>query len=442
MSKFALLFLMIFFGGIIATLTYSGSSAFILYQLLYFLNPDSRWWSASIPGLSYSFISATLMLLALGVSYSRYSAMSPWKAQPIFKWMVLLLLSYYLVYAFALDLAIHQRFTYDFTKSIVIVLVAYKLVHSERLLHASIWAYLVGATYIGYLATITGRNSGDRVEGIGLVDAPDANGVAAALVPAAALLMYYAWLGNKKVKLLCVFCGALIANGLVLINSRGAFLGGVVGGGAFLFIMMFSKYRQKGQRGMAILIAVVSLGGALYVADDAFWERMQTLENPEDQAASGSHRVKFWLATLDVVEDHPMGVGVQGFNRLAEFYLGEEYKNKSVHSLWFQGLSEVGWLGLAFFLIMLSSLYRLSKKTRQWVLQENATQTYFKIRALECALVSYLVAGSFINSFRAEILFWMILLLAVAINIHYLRARGSEKTIRMTKYGERSAAAQ
>lgn len=442
MSKFALLFLMVFFGGIAATLFFSGAASFILYQLVYFLNPDERWWSAEIPGLSYSFISALLMLIALGVGYKRYTDMSPWKRQPIFKWMLLLLAVYYAGYLYALSPVHHDRFTFALTKLVIITLVAYKLVHSKAILHVSMWAYIVGATYIGYLATITGRNRGNRVEGIGMADSPDANGVAAALVPAAALLMYYAWLGNKKVKALCVVCGALIANGLVLINSRGAFLGAVAGGGAFLLIMMFSKYRQKGQRGMAVLIAVVGVSGALSMADETFWERMGTLKNPENQQESGSSRVNFWLATFDVVRDYPMGVGVQGYNRVVGNYLGEEFNNKSVHSLWFQGLGEVGWIGFGLFLAMLISLYRLSRRARKWVLQENDTETYFKIRALECALFGYLVAGSFINQFRAEILYWMILLVAVAANIHYLRHVSTETVATKTPLRTRKAAVQ
>ncbi|MFC6684912.1 hypothetical protein ACFQGA_10805 [Marinobacter koreensis] len=229
MSKFALLFLSLFFGGVFFALFINGAAAFILYEFVYFLNPDNRWWSAQIPGISYSFIASVLMLYALVVKYRFYTEKSPWGEQPAFKWMVLILTMYYLIAPFALSPAMHHTFTFNLTKLFVIIFVAYKLIHSEKLLNLAIWAYVLGATYIGYLATITGRNEFARVEGIGLVDAPDANDTAAAIVPAVVFLMYFAWLGNKKVKLLCVICGALIANGLVLINSRGAFLG-VVGG--------------------------------------------------------------------------------------------------------------------------------------------------------------------------------------------------------------------
>ncbi len=424
MSKFALLFIMVFFGCVIATLAYSGAAAFILYQFVYFLNPDTRWWSADIPGIRYSFIAAVLMLMALGMKYGEYSKISPWKEQPAFKWLIGLLFLYWLTNIWALNGAVHDRFTFDFTKLIIIIFVAYKLVNSERALDASIWAYLIGATYIGYVATITGRNSGDRVEGIGLVDSPDANGAAAALVPAGALLMYFAWMGNWKIKLLCIGCGALIANGLVLINSRGAFLGVVVGSGFYLLHMMFSIHRRKGQRAMAILIAVAGISGGLYVTDDVFWDRMQTLENLESEG-SGAGRVTFWLTTFDMLEDFPMGMGVQGYNQLASLYMDDETRggveNRSVHSLWFQGLGEVGPIGFGMFVMALLALRRMSRKAKVLAVARGENATYFKLLALECALISYLVAGTFINQFRAEILYWMVLLVAIGTNVYYLQ---------------------
>ncbi|NWO05217.1 MAG: O-antigen ligase family protein [Alteromonadaceae bacterium] len=424
MSKFALLFLMVFFGGIVAALVYSGTAAFVLYQLVYFLNPDARWWSAVIPGLRYSMIASLLMLLVLFLKYRQHSELAPWSKMPVFKYLIALVLLYYLAYLFAVNLPAHKTFTFEFTKLAIIILVAYKLIHSPRALDACLWAYVVGATYIGYLAWGTGRNDEGRVEGIGMVDAPDANDTAAALVPAAVILMYYAWMGSWKMRALALFCGALIANGLVLINSRGSFLGVVVSLSIFLFFMLFSRYQRKGQRAAAVLMMVVGLSGALYVTDDLFWQRMQTLQS-EDQNVSGASRMSFWFVTFDMLDDHPMGVGITGYQTLSPIYMDEQTRGgpglRAVHSSWFQGLAELGWIGLGVFLLMLLSLYRLSAKAKRHVLDTDDIEAYFKLLALECALLGYLAAGTFIDRFRAEILYWMILFLAAAINIYYLQ---------------------
>jgi hypothetical protein len=431
MSKFALLFLLVFFGGIAVALINGGASAFIVYELVYFLNPGERWWAVEVPELRYSLIMVILMIVALIRRYRDYSSISPWSGQVTFIWMAALLVMYYFAYLFALNPVFHHRFTFEFTKLIIIMFIAYKLVNSEVVLNACLWAYLLGCTYIGFVATSTGRNSGNRVEGIGMVDSPDANGTAAALVPAAVLLMYFAWQGNMKVKLMAVFMGALIANGLVLINSRGSFLGVVVSLGLFLMYMIFSRHQRKGQKSMAIFMIILGLSGALYITDDQFWQRMETLK--EGQDGSSTSRIVFWFKTFDMLKDHPLGMGIYGYNTLAPLYMDDATRGgvelRSVHSMWFQGLGEVGWIGFGIFLSMLISLLKLSLKAKRFVLEKKDYETYFKILTLECALLGFLVSGTFINRFRSEILYWMILFLAIGVKIYYLQPNSKNSSV-------------
>jgi len=428
MSKFALLFLMLFFGGILSALLFTPVASFLVYQLVYFLNPDIRWWSASIPGIRYSFITVAVMILVLLPRYNNFSSVAPWKEQPVFKWMLALVAIYFFTLIFAVVPEVHKRFTIDFAKLVLIMMIAYKLVLTEKALDACLWAYIVGATYIGYMAREVGRNGQGRVEGIGMVDTGgDGNMTAAAMVPALIMLIYLAWLGNRKVKFFALFCGAFIANGIVLINSRGAFLGASVGGLFFLFFMLFSKYQRKGQRGTALLIILVAFFGTIYVTDDLFWSRMQTIQEVDDGGKSGSHRIDFWMATFDVVRDYPLGVGIQGYTELSPNYLPDHYFEgrkigKAVHSTWFQILAELGWLGLFLLIALLVATLKLAKRTKQHLLNTENYNAYFKILALEGALISFLVAGSFIDRARAEVLYWLILFIAIAANIYLFRS--------------------
>lgn len=431
MSKSALLFLLIFFGGLIAAVFFLPVASFLVYQLVYFINPDDSWWSASIPGLRYSFTVVVIMILTLAVNYRNYTERAAWGDQPILKWLLAILIMYMIMLNFAIVPALHKRFLIDFVKLIVIIFVAYKLVNTERALDACLWAYILGATYIGIVVYQTGRNSGDRVEGLGMVDTGgDSNMVAAALAPSLVILIYMAWLGNKKIKALTFFCGALIANGVVLINSRGAFLGVVLGAAFFLFYMLFSKYRRKGQRGTAIFVILAGLSGGLYVADDTFWERMQTLTlAQEDAGASGSRRTDYWRATFDVMEDYPMGVGIGGFQVVSKQYLpSSNFVNRdigrAVHSTWFQLLGELGWPGPILFIGLLITITRLSGKTKRSLIAEGRYEAYFKMLALEGALLAYLICATFIDRSRAEILYWLILFIAIGVNVYYLQSAG------------------
>jgi len=433
MGKFALLFLFLFMAGIFAALFVTSVSSVLVYLLVYFVNPDSRWWAASIPGLQYSFIASLLMLMTLGVQYKELSLHAQWGKQPVFKWMIAILMMYCFMINFAIVVESHKSFTFEFAKLVIIILCAYKLISSERALNACLWAYIAGATYIGYLAYSGGRNAEGRVEGIGMVDTGgDGNMTAAAIVPALIILTYMAWTGNKKIKVLAVFCGAFIANGIVLINSRGAFLGAVVGILFFLFYMIFSRYQRKGQRGIAILIILMGLAGTIYVADDAFLSRMATLQDVDDGGKSGSHRIDFWMATFDVLRDYPLGVGIQGFIELSPNYLPEHYfegreRGKATHSTWFQILSEIGWLGLFFMSALLMSTFKISRTTKRYLVEVENYDAYFKVLSLEAALLSFLVAVSFIDRARSEMLYWLILFIAIASNIYYLRSSEFEK---------------
>jgi len=434
MSKSALIFLLIFFGGLFAAIFFLPVASFLVYQLVYFLNPDDRWWSTSIPGIRYSFTVVAIMMLTLAVNYRSYTARAAWRKQPILQWLVAILAMYMFMQNFAVVPHLHQRFVIDFAKLVVIIFIAYKLVNTERALNASLWAYVLGATYIGLMAYQTGRNSGNRVEGIGMVDTGgDSNMVAAALAPSLVILIYMAWMGNRKVKVLALACGALITNAIILINSRGAFLGVVVGSGFYLFYMLFSKYRRKGQRGMAVLIILTGLGGGLYLADDTFWDRMYTLTlAQEDAGASGSHRVDYWMATFDVLSDYPMGVGIEGFQVVSEQYLPSRYFvnrdiGRAVHSTWFQFLGELGWPGPILFGGLLMTVAILSKKTKNVLIEKSQYENYFKMLALEGALLTYLVCATFIDRSRAEVLYWLILFLAIGINVYYLQSKNQIK---------------
>ncbi len=433
MGKFALLFLFLFTAGIFAALFITPVSSVLVYQMVYFVNPDSRWWAASIPGMQYSFIAALMILTTLTVRYKELSPQAEWKKQTVFKWMLIILVMYGIMINFAVLPGVHKTFTYDFAKLVIIILAAYKLINSERSLNACLWVYIFGVTYIGYMAYSVGRDDQGRVEGIGMIDTGgDGNMTAAAMVPALIILTYMAWLGNKKIKILAVFCGALIANGIVLINSRGAFLGAVVGILFFLFYMIFSRHQRKGQRGTAILIILGALAGSIYVADDAFWSRMETLQDVDDGGKSGSHRIDFWMATFDVLEDYPLGVGIQGFIELSPNYLPEHYfegrtRGKATHSTWFQVLSEIGWLGFFFMLALLISTFKLSLNTKRYLVNVENYDAYFKVLALEGALLSFLVAASFIDRARSEMLYWLILFIAIASNIYHLRSVETER---------------
>ncbi len=356
---------------------------------------------------------------------------------PQTKWLILILLMFWACLLVAVDPVYHKIATFEVLKLLIMLCIGYKMVDTPKKLDYSLWSYLIGAAYIGLEARRVGRDAYGRVEGIGTVTTDDANGVAAMLAPTVAILMFYAWRGSMYTRLFVLILGVYTVNGIVLINSRGSFLGVVVSGGYFIWSMLTSKFQQANQKSAAIFIIVGSLSGGLYLTDDSFWERMNTLQDVSEEGggASGSSRTKMWLSTFDIMEDYPFGVGAAGFQKVSPEYVPQEMffggqKQKAVHSMWFQSLAELGWPGPLLLWTLLFSCFRLTRKTKAHLLSVNNAHNYFQVVALESALMGFVVAGTFIDEFRSEVFYWLILFTACAGNIFLFKPLREQKTIK------------
>jgi len=428
MSKLALLFILIFTSMFVAIFIIGPSVGVFLYELVYFLNPHYRWWGGSIPNVSYSFIVTLAMLVMFIVQHKKHQHNILARA-PEVKWLALLLLMYCAVTIVAVQKELHTKFLIELIKLYAVTYIFYRVLDTRNKLLVALFIYVVGCAYIGYEAMSVGRNSAGRVEGIGTVDAPEANGTAAMLVPAIPLLIYFVWRGNWKLKLATLIFGALIANGLILINSRGAFLGGIAAAGFFMWVMAFSKYKLPWQRMMVMFVLIGSTLGVIRFTDDVFWERMGSIQNSssKESEGSGGRRINYWLATFDMVGDYPFGTGIWGYQTLSRFYLSEELmsdrkeqQTKAVHSMWFQGFSEVGWLGIGLFFTFLAHLTLRVRKTKKYLAEKGDIENFYLVLAIQSGLLGFLIAGSFIDAFRAVVLYWFFAYSMVANSLFYL----------------------
>jgi preprotein translocase subunit Sss1 len=426
-----LLFLGVYAAGFLLTLIANPAFSFVLYEAVYFFNPAQRWWSYSVPSLSYSFFTVLLMFGALILKMMRKESNSSNSilAAPQFKWLYLLVILYLIAWTYAARPDLHEPAAINYLKLMIIISVAYKLIDTVKNLDLALWGYVFGAWYVSFLTWQTGRNSGNRVEGIGTVDSPDANGIAAALAPSLVICLYYVWISRNLVaKGLFALGGVFIANALILINSRASFLAAGASIVFFMFFMYFSSFQRKFQKASAIGLTVIGLAGFLYLADDSFFSRIQTIKNTEISEEQESHttRLLFWLAALEMAQDYPFGNGVRGFDYYAPYYIPEDvdtgaHRNRSVHSTWMETLTEIGYPGIIVFLLALYSSFQTTRKCLKVLKEKGDADEYFKIIMLQAACLAYVVAMTFMNRFRAEILYWLILYTACAYNIYVLK---------------------
>ncbi len=422
-----LLFYSVYGAGFYASLLRNPVYAFVLYEAVYFFNPKGRWWFYNVPDISYSFFVVLLMMGVYLLNVKKANLNKLLKV-PQFRWMYILVFLYAVTYFFAVTPQAHLDAAINFIKLAIIISIAYKLCDSVTKLNYILWGYLFGAWYIGFIAFQTGRNSGIRVEGIGTVDAPDANDIAAAIAPALVLCLYYFWTSDKWwVKSFMACAGIFIANGLVLINSRGAFLGAIASLVYFMSYMLFSTLQRKGQKSIAAMILVAGIAAGGVLMDRTFVDRMKSIYKAEvsEEQESAATRTLFWAAAWDMAKDHPFGAGHLGFNYYAPMYIPDHVhtgnsRNRTVHSTWFEALTEVGYIGFFVFILMVYSTFRTLGLCKKKLKEQGNVDEYFRIIAIQSGFIAFLIAMTFINRMRAEVLYWIILYTACLYNIYIL----------------------
>lgn len=427
MPKVVIFVFLVLLAGLILPVIYGAHWAFYLYEMVYFLNMENRWWVTYIPSLPYSKISVAILILVFLARYKNYQKNKLLEI-PQFKWMVLLALSLMFSTLFAADPERHAYFLNLYLKLVIVLGFSYKILDSQNKIEWALYTYILGSLYLSYEAYNTGRDVFGRVEGIGLADAPDSNGAAASLAPAVPLLIFYFWQGNMKVKVFTVLAGAFIINALVLINSRGAFLGVAVGVMHFLWEMFTSRFKVKFQKTLVFIFIILGMAALAVVVDDTFIDRMSTLTNVQDEEASGSHRYRMWLSTFDLVADYPFGAGAFGYDELSPIYVDpslffDGQTQKAVHSIWFQALSEVGWHGFFFFIMLVWSTFKVAKITKKKCMENNNIYQYYLSHALVSSYVAMLVTSSFINQFRVTSVYLIILFIACYYSVIVLNEK-------------------
>jgi hypothetical protein len=408
---------------------------FVLYQGVYFFNPDTKWWRYDIPNFSYSFYIVLTLILIVITNFEKVKTNNPLKV-PQLRWLYLVVMLYCVSSLYAVNPISHSLAMEAFITIAVVVSIGFILCNSKKDLDYLIYGYLYGAFYLSFYIFQFGRNSGSRVEGVGMVDAPDSNGVAAALAPSVVLCLYYFWVNTKmQIKLLFAVAGVFLANALVLINSRGAFLGAAIGLAIFIWNMFFSSFQRKNQKLTVIFIVVCGLAGSMVLVDKSFLERMATIKTEtsvEEDSESGATRMLYWIAAYEMSKDYPFGAGSWGFNYYAPIYIPSNIhtggsKNRSVHSTWFETLSEIGYPGIFSFVMMLFSAYLTTQKAKEKVKNLKNVDDFFKILTIQCALLTFVIAMTFINRLRSEILYWLVMYTACIYNIYVLKPQKAEK---------------
>jgi probable O-glycosylation ligase (exosortase A-associated) len=237
-------------------------------------------------------------------------------------------------------------------KMLFMCLVGYALSTTHERINRLIWVVLLAIGAWGVKGAILGS-----VGGFNMIHGPDGgmnapnNEFGVSLIMVLPLIFYQWQLAtNRHLRRALMIMGFLIGLAVLLTYSRGALLG-VGAMGAVLWL----KSRAK----VPAAFLIVALALFVYsFAPGRWFDRMSTIENYQGES-SAEARLTMWQISLKIAEESPLLGG--GFrvthspsatNKLLVHSSLKMTEGKAAHSIYFDVLSEHGWVGLVLFLMI------------------------------------------------------------------------------------------
>lgn len=414
MSLTALFFLSLFFLGLILAFVKHPIYGTYSYLLVLYMGPGEAWWSMSLPDLRWSLLSAFITLIACIFHKSPVSRPAWYQFRSI-HWLILFSIWVWIQSFWALSMDYHLFLASLFSKYVLLYVILYLSFTDLDKIRDFFFFHIAGCFYWGILAY---QNPGyGRLEKIGF---GDLSGSAFASMQISTGLVFagFAFLSLVSFKRWFAFLSLpFMLNAIVLMATRGAFIGLLGGALASLFFSPKSK--------RLIIIGYGILGGILlfYLSNDLFLERMSTIPVGEQQEmeASAASRLDVAAANLRMARDYPMGVGHRGNDVLSPIYMPAEILTsrdgeslRSAHNTIMAILVDHGLIGIGLIMLFHWSIIRSVIRLRNSVFSspEENKELEVYIGAFGVSLVVYWANAQFANFIKAEVIIWIAAMLS------------------------------
>lgn len=228
-------------------------------------------------------------------------------------------------------------------------------------------------------------------------------------------------------KILFLFFPITALTGTISSSSRGAVVGAVC---ILIFMYMKGKHRFKGLVALVVILVLV-----YFLMPDQQLERFQSAGEDD----TSTTRLVYWKRGLELLSIFPfLGVGYNNWLVAQENIFGL-YNQQLPHNIFIQCASELGYLGLLVFFLMIMYTFINNFQTRKFALQHEGKKKEVKMRflyymahGLDGVLVGYLASGFFVTVLYYPY-FWINLAMTVSLNS--IARKISEKSIQLPSYG-------
>ena len=258
------------------------------------------------------------------------------------------------------------------------------------------------------------------MNGIGNSSLTDNNLFAVGMIMVLPVLLYISTILENKIARSSALIGALLTIlTIIATNSRGGFLALAV-----LGVWYFIGSRRKGIALIAVLAAITLV---FAMAPESWFDRVSSIQNA-DEDISFMNRVAAWKVSSALALGNP--VFGAGFSAVNMHWVWDTYKNMPslialdmspyspyvAHSIYFQVMGDMGFVGFFLFLALLLSAYVNRKAITRKIKKSNRQDLIWArdlADAMFLSLLGYMVGGAGVSLAYYEVVYILICLMSV-----------------------------
>lgn len=404
--------------GLVPMAFMDGFVAFLLWIFTTVMSP-ANYLYGFMQGFRYVFVFAGIAALLLMMGRVKERGKFQWNSTTVL--LLLFIVHGMLSAAFALQpnplLEIRVE---TFWKGMALALMAPFFLSSRWRIHLTLVVLALG---LGFHAVVDGLKvivSGGTHNVVGVTSSSltDNNLYALGMAMLVPLLMYlYRYSAQRYAKLVAVFGVVVTIMTIIGTNSRGGFLALAVVG----FWYWLISHRKLSS---LVVVAVLAFGVA-QMAPERWFDRIESIQTAGEDD-SFMNRVAAWRVSASIASAHPVFGG--GFNAVQNYWIWDEYKNrpslftvdmskyspKAAHSIYFQVLGDLGYVGLFLFLALLASAFYARARVKRIYAKTKRGLWALDLANAGClSLVAFMAAGGGVSLAYFELVYFLIVMLSM-----------------------------
>jgi O-antigen ligase len=300
-------------------------------------------------------------------------------------------------------------------KIVLVVILGLASLDSNRSVLWILWTCVIGQGWIAYENNMTYLTYGYIRVGSFYWAGLDSNTFSIMTLPFMAMAIALAlYSKNTAARLIALGVFVLQMHQLMIMQSRGTFMGGLL----LALIALWFMPKSKGN----IAVAILAIGAGVILAGPSVIEEFNSsFKEQTELDASADSRFKLWSAGTAIIADHPIfGVGPW----MGQFYVPRYYEGdlnsgvKALHNLFFEVGTGMGLLGLVPFLAFYWFPWLAHLRMRR-TYQNSDRHVAIKASSFAClcGIPAYWLASMFSSAALIESSYLLVMLGCCAMNI-------------------------